>query len=453
MGSGNRKMILSLLAIGIVLGIIFTMIVVGVIHFVASRNIKNVPTQADSVSSQESSQQTLQEDVEKSNGNEVCDQSTNTSDIWHKDTIYQGGDVVQYASQIYQARWWTQGEQPDKISDTNPWKLIGDAKNKIDNIEKEDDDMSTTTIKISEANDKGFKVVGYYPDWEPEKQDRIQYDVMTHIIYAFAIPNNDGTIKPLDHPENAKKLIKEAHKHNVKVTVAVGGWEYKEKSLEAVFKEATNSDEKIDVFVAEMMKLVKEYGFDGIDVDWEHPRHQEATQQQYEKLMVALNKELKKDGLLLTSAVLGGVSADGEVMYDAAAHTDTVLKTVDWINIMAYDGGDGERHSSYDFAINCATYWKVTRKMPAEKVVLGVPFYGRPSWGTYDAILQSNANSDKTDITMFNGMEAHYNGVATIQKKTKWAKENVGGIMVWELSQDTLLKEKSLLSAIGKVAK
>ena len=31
-----------------------------------------------------------------------------------------------------------------------------------------------------------------------------------------------------------------------------------------------------------------------------------------------------------------------------------VLNAVDFINVMAYDGGDGERHSSYQFAVHCA---------------------------------------------------------------------------------------------------
>lgn len=442
MDSGNRKMILSLLGIGIVIGIIFSAIVGGTVHLIMA-------LKSDTILSTQGT--TVESEIVQSGKAES--QTSHSGDTWQKDAVYQSGDEVQYANNIYQAKWWTQGDQPDINSETSPWKLIGEVERQKDNTEKDEKQMNTEMIKASGKNDKGYKVVGYYPDWELDKQDRIQYDVVTHIIYAFAIPNNDGTIKPLDHPENAKKLISDAHKNDVKVMIAVGGWSYNDQSLEPVFKEATNSDEKIATFVSEMMKLVKQYGFDGIDVDWEHPRYGDVTQKQYENLIVALGKELKKDDLLLTSAVLSGVSADGVVMYDAAVHTDTVLNTVDWLNVMAYDGGDGERHSSYDFAVNCANYWKVTRKMPADKVVLGVPFYGRPSWSTYDAILEANPNAHTTDISMINGMEAYYNGIATIQKKAKWAKENVGGTMIWELSQDTLDKEKSLLSAIGTVIK
>ncbi|MEG2053450.1 MAG: glycosyl hydrolase family 18 protein, partial [Oscillospiraceae bacterium] len=152
-------------------------------------------------------------------------------------------------------------------------------------------------------------------------------------------------------------------------------------------------------------------------------------------------------------AVLSGVTPDGNIYYDSPAHTNAVLNAVDWINVMAYDGGDGERHSGYDFSINCGKYWKETRGLPAHKVVLGVPFYARPSWAAYSEILKTVTDADTKDIADFNGVQAYYNGVDTITKKTKYAKENLGGIMIWEISQDTTDKSKSLLQAIGNAAK
>lgn len=68
--------------------------------------------------------------------------------------------------------------------------------------------------------------------------------------------------------------------------------------------------------------------------------------------MLALFERLHAQGKLLTAAVLSRVTADGNIYYDAAAQTNAVLNAVDFINVMAYDGGDGERHSSYQFAVN-----------------------------------------------------------------------------------------------------
>ena len=60
-----------------------------------------------------------------------------------------------------------------------------------------------------------FKVVGYFfAGKEQNKFDRIRYDLLTHINFAFAIPKRDGTLLPLENPEAALRLVKEAHENN-----------------------------------------------------------------------------------------------------------------------------------------------------------------------------------------------------------------------------------------------
>ncbi len=41
----------------------------------------------------------------------------------------------------------------------------------------------------------------------------------------------------------------------------------------------------------------------------------------------------------------------------------------------------------------------------------------------------------------------------TIREKTPYARENLGGVMIWELTQDTGDRSRSLLQAIGDVIK
>lgn len=368
-------------------------------------------------------------------------------DIWSAESIYTAGMTVVYGGKIYKARWWTQGENPLQAGEYGAWEFTGEAAEKVPNSEK---DEGIPPKVVATGN---FKIVGYYPSWQPGKVSSIRYDKLTHINYAFAIPNSDGTLKPLENPDAAKKIIKEAHKHGVKVLIAIGGWSYNDTPLEPTFVAATENTQKTDKFVNEILSMVKKYGFDGVDMDWEHPRRDGNSSKQYEILMKKLSSKLHADKKLLTSAVLAGATPEGNILYDAAAHTNEVINAVDWFNVMAYDGGDGERHSSYNFAVSCGKYWKETRKMPSSKVVLGVPFYGRPSWQPYSAILEANKNAYNTDKSMINGVEAYYNGIPTIKKKTEWACKNVGGIMIWELSQDTTDNSKSLLNAIYNEAK
>lgn len=383
---------------------------------------------------------------------EQITEDTGTTAEWISNKVYYGGDRVTYNGSVYRAKWWTQGETPGVAM---VWEFVsGGNPTPTPTITPTPSISPTPTPTPSVTPIPGnFKVVGYYPSWEPAKINTIQYNNLTHINYAFAIPTSDGSLLPLDNVSAAQQIIQTAHANGVKVLLAVGGWSYNGTPLESTFMSATSTQDKIIKFGNAIVSMAKQYGFDGVDMDWEHPRTDGTSKQQYENLMVYLSQELHRNNMLLTAAVLSGVTPDNVIYWDSAAHTDTVINCVDWFNVMAYDGGDGARHSSYQFAVNCGLYWRDTRHMPAEKVVLGVPFYGRPSWASYAAILDANPNAYNTDISMINGMQAYYNGIPTITAKTQWACDNVGGIMIWELSQDTTDLSKSLLNAIGNTVR
>lgn len=367
---------------------------------------------------------------------------------WDQKTVYTGGGEAVYGGRIYRAKWWTLGEIPGQ---SDVWEDTGETPEKAADISGGNTaGAAARKTDPTRAQDTGLKVVGYYPDWKGYQPEKLQFDVLTHVVYAFAIPTADGGLRPLEQPETAKRLLEEAHNNQVKVLLAVGGWSYNGSELEPVFMSATATEEKRRAFVDSIVSMCEQYGFDGIDIDWEHPRVDGSSKDQYREFMLCLADQLHGRGKLLTSAVISGVSADGNVYYDAAAHSDAVLNAVDWIHVMAYDGGDGERHSTYEFAVNCGEYWNTQRKVPREKVILGVPFYGRPSWASYEDILAADPQAWTGDHALINGMDAWYNGPATIEQKARYAGEHLGGIMIWELTQDTADREKSLLSAVGR---
>ena len=309
----------------------------------------------------------------------------------------------------------------------------------------------TMTTPVQAEASKDFKVVAYYPSWRGASyQNTIQYDLVTHLVYAFAIPTESGGLLPLENPEAAKSLIRNAHANGVKVLLAVGGWSHGDSLLEPVFAAATSTAAKRGRLVRELVELCDTYGFDGIDVDWEYPRSG-TTAGQYEKLITALADQLHPRGKLLTAAVIGGTTTSGGSYSLPKAISDTVLETVDWIHVMAYDGDNGGGHSTYAYAKACGNYWKNTRGLPAEKVVLGMPFYARPGSLPYRAIIQAVPGAEHRDSVMYQGRQIWYNGLDTISEKTVFARDNLGGVMVWEITQDTTDKRKSLLSAIGAV--
>jgi len=278
----------------------------------------------------------------------------------------------------------------------------------------------------------GFKSVGYMPSWAGSV-NAIQYSKLTHINYAFVLPNANGSLQGVPDPGKLQSLVSLGHAGNTKVSVALGGWnDGNDSAFEALAGNATART----AFVTNVLNMVTQYNLDGIDIDWEYPDPGQSGNN-YAALMQQLSTQLHARGKLLTAAVVSeGGTANGV--------QPAVFGYVDWLNIMAYDGGSP--HANYDWAIASANFWK-NRGLPQAKTVLGVPFYSRPGYLTYAQLVARNPANANRDC---DGSEC-YNGLPTIRRKTQWALANAGGMMNWELSQD-VTGANSLVSAIYEVA-
>jgi GH18 family chitinase len=127
------------------------------------------------------------------------------------------------------------------------------------------------------------------------------------------------------------------------------------------------------------------------------------------------------------------------------------LQYFDFLNIMAYDGGGADGHSSMRYAQDALTLWQ-DAGLPKEKSMLGVPFYGRPNDPSvqlmaYADLLARVPDAPTKDSVTISGVTYSYNGVQTIKDKVALAKNKGGGIMIWDLSQDAR-GDAALLSVI-----
>ncbi|MBB6215306.1 GH18 family chitinase [Anaerosolibacter carboniphilus] len=305
--------------------------------------------------------------------------------------------------------------------------------------------LTLNTQGVFAEGNKDFRVVGYYSEiFDDPIDERVQFDKLTHITYAFLIPGEDGSLIGIEKPEKLKELVAKSHKNDVEVLIAVGGWSYQNIPLDPTFEKLAASDEARAKFVESVLKFVEDYDFDGVEIDWEYP-DEGISSQNYEKLVLELSKALKAEGKYLTAA-LNGAWSKTEGPSVSRAVTDPCLKAFDWINIMAYDMNN-EQHSPLWFAETSIQYW-LHRNVPKEKIVLGVPFYAKPSWKQYRHLVAEDRGNAYMDYAKGEPFDSYYNGIHTIRAKTKVALQYASGIMIFDINEDTT-DELSLLKVIN----
>ncbi len=283
------------------------------------------------------------------------------------------------------------------------------------------------------------RVVGYLPDWSYSTYKTLDWTNLTHINIAFCNPDSDGNLSCNIQDLQFKQIVETAHSKGVKVLASLGG-----AGTTKYYTELTSTSESRKSFNKKIMEYCTRYNIDGIDLDIES-EIEEQFWTTYEQWCLSLRENCDQNNLLLTTATAGWLSNKA---------SNTALNCFDFLNIMAYDNDTDEKnHSGYDFAEYCLNYFRIQRSIPNNRLVLGVPFYGRGynadgtlNWASYlkfSQLIQDDPENYNHDE--YNGIA--YNGAQTIKRKCDLASQ-YGGIMIWELSQDAG-NEFSLLKVIG----
>lgn len=338
--------------------------------------------------------------------------------------------------------------------------------------------IATLLIAIQSTAQK--KVVGYYPSWNRSlyPHTAIQYRNLTHIAHAFIFPYADGSLDVstfTPYPE----LVNAAYFNNVKIVIAVGGWDNIRTPRFSQMAADTAARRR---FVGDIVDFILTNGYDGVDLDWEYPKTQ-ADKTNLTALVQQLRAALDATGLELSLSMAGPATSWSGQWFDFEA----MHPYFDWIGVMTYDfygawtSKAGANSALYDnwsrndqgWVDYSYGYYNSTRGVPKEKLLIGVPFYGQvfnassyfgASTGavqsTYSNIMPKLAqgwtrywdsigrvpyliNSAGTQVISYDDSQSVAEKCAYVNAKGS------GGVIIWAIGQDQYQGATPLLETVG----
>ncbi|XP_065572710.1 probable endochitinase [Artemia franciscana] len=245
----------------------------------------------------------------------------------------------------------------------------------------------------------------YYGAWSVYRWGDGKFEVedidpflCTDLVYSFAGLSSSNTIVSLDEYNDLyENWGRGAYKRfnnlkiinpNLRTWIAIGGWnEGSEK-----YSRMASTPENRAAFIQSVVPFLQNYGFDGLDLDWEYPAMRGGNKfdrYHFTLLCKELREELDKYGFLLSAAV--GV---GKPVTDASYEIPEISKYLDFINLMTYDfhggwetitgmnaplypqEGDATEQELYNNVNTSVNYW-LSLGATREKLNLGMGIYGR----------------------------------------------------------------------------
>jgi chitinase len=303
----------------------------------------------------------------------------------------------------------------------------------------------------------------------------INYKLYTHLCHAFLTAGPDGVLnKGRNVP--SRELTAEAHRSGVKVLVSLGGWGWDQQ-----FREIVNSKEAEDRYVKAVLDIVRDDDYDGIDLDWEYPDSEKEVPG-FERLTRRFRAGLDAIGASKGRKMLVTMAASSNPGTLRWLDTAFVLETMDWLNVMTYDySGDWTGYAGHNSPLHASSrqpgakrsselsiqYLLDERKIPADRLALGIPLYGRGfpvsepyastkgvpktrlPQGSYRNLagLQKQGWTRRWDdetktpwlIAPDGKAVIGYDDAESVALKAKWAREKgLRGVFFWQVAADRL---------------
>lgn len=225
-------------------------------------------------------------------------------------------------------------------------------------------------------------VVAYVTGWDNGVIPNVNY--MTHINYAFGHVTETFDGIRIGNEERLRLVAGlKAEKPELKVLLSIGGWG------SGRFSEMAATPGNREAFAKDCLRVIEEFGLDGVDLDWEYPTSRAAgisaspdDTEHFTLLMQKIREVIGPDRLLTYASVWSAR------FIDHAA----VLPYIDFVNVMSYDMGGAGRCITSGLHQSALTGHGTTESalqahldagIPKEKLTVGLPFYGRGKASEY----------------------------------------------------------------------
>ena len=284
-----------------------------------------------------------------------------------------------------------------------------------------------------------------------------QLDKLNHVIAVGLGVNLSGTLKTSDLPNYwngntntwITSLVNRAHQRGVKVSISITG--------KSEFNAATETQQRRNAFVTEIVNFISDNGLDGVEINWEHPRNT-LEWNNCIALLDSIKSELpnKKLSISLTPT---HPSQYPNPNTGAPHFPEQIWEITDAIYLMTYDeGGDWVTHSDTTKSNNTIRNWgdwgaTDGRNLCKGELFVASAFYG---WCTDEDNCTTIGDSIRVPYSEYIGGTSWSNRgdlPADARSKAIYTRDNgFGGVFIWELGFDMPANHsQSLLKAIDDV--
>ena len=242
-------------------------------------------------------------------------------------------------------------------------------------------------------------VVGYiFPQNNALQAGQIDANSLTRINYAFSNIENGRMVTgfSMDKENFAFLVSLKQQNPSLTVLVSVGGWLWSTN-----FSDVSLTPQSREIFIESVMEFLARYDLDGLDIDWEYPgligsghpfraEDKENFTLLLKELRARFTVETSKTHKRLYLTIAAGSSDE----FLAHTEMEKVQRYVDTVNLMCYDYYESSSdtltgHHAPLFtdpadpkkvSANTSVLAFEKAGVPAAKIILGLPFYGR-MWG------------------------------------------------------------------------